>query len=52
MLNDENHPFTAEDWPRTASGACKKDTGKLPLHTPQVEEEDLTDPTHRTCVFA
>ena len=51
MLNDENHPFTAKDWPRTASGARKKDTGKLPLHIPQVEE-DLADPTHRTRVFA
>ena len=46
-----NHPFSANDWPRTASGACKKDTGKLPLHISQVEE-GLTDPTHRTRVFA
>ena len=51
MLNDENYPFTANDWPRTASGAWKKDTGKLALRVPQVEEDLTGDPTHCTRVF-
>jgi hypothetical protein len=43
--------MTVAEWPRTASGAKKKDAGLLPLDIP--EPENAADPTHRAkCAVA
>jgi hypothetical protein len=49
-LDDPLDSFGPEDWPRTKSGAKKKDTGKLPQHVAEVLE-CLADPSHRTRTF-